>query len=436
MPYNNHLSERSMINTENNFEQKAAVTIQKHMRGYLCRLALYNSLCQEVNWMPKASGGHTAVYLPGKFSRIVLKQAGAGKAKVRLLQMRRARTILEEQNSRHLEIPLATLCGPNKEFLAETRLKIVIDNNHNWQLYLTNPQKFDNAVREMVRLFSKVFIRGITTDDPRGSLQIPVPRFDNFPLSAEGVISLIDLENIDFTPKKNALLDLAAFFPLHVELIKEEGAQLGMDYNDSGRLEKREGMIALAKSHMAHQVLNLTEERREELTKKIESTLMSLNLPDWKRNIYREQVSAGREYASPEFQQYVRELAAAKEVAPKICAMLIDKIKACIREHPNQTENISPLLLTHLGLENFVPCYVEFKRAKLYEDFADFLRDDPLMQQMGWSEQDNLPWELGHATIPGMLNGREIFYYDSQPWTLIDGNCRIYFNGESHDKLL
>lgn len=404
--------ERAMINFfEQHYRWVAAVTIQKHIRGFLSRLALYNSLSQEVDSMSKARGGSTSVYLPGKFSKIVLKQSGEGKAKARLLQMRRARTILEAQNCRHLEIPLATLCGKNHDFLAETRLKIEIDSSHNWQLYLTNPQRFDNVVREMTRLFSKVFISRMTLDDEMSSLKIPMPRYDNFPLGKEGGISLIDLENIVFTQSDNAPAALASFFPLHIDTIKEEWEKLGWDFRDSKPLERTHKMVALAKSHLTYlqeheldrdnpeQFLNLTEKRREEITKAIEDELAPVN------EFYQMLVSHSAVLSNPDFQQYLEDLATAKEIAPKICATLIDRIKAAILEHPVQTEEIPQPLLTKLGLENFVPRYVEFKRIKLYEAF------DTAYDEM----------------IPGLLNGKEIFYFDSQRWSANDSCCRIYF---------
>lgn len=212
-----------------------ATTIQRHWRGYAARVNLYDFLCTMISTMPSASTGKTPVYFPQQFSRIILKHSGYA-AKERLLLMRQTRALLKSLKCTHLEIPWATLCGGGN-FLAEKRLKINVDSNYNRKLYLSNPGLFDEAVREMTRLFSKAYIpRLVKLSESYLSIK-KVPRYDNIPLTGEGRIGLIDLQRIRFYPDDAGLKDLAAIFPCHLNTIQEEALRLGM--NVDSRFFKR-----------------------------------------------------------------------------------------------------------------------------------------------------------------------------------------------------
>lgn len=148
--------------------------------------------------------------------------------------MRQTRSILESQNSRQVEVPWATLCG-ERRYLAEKRLKINIDTEHNQQLYLSNLSLFDDAVREMTRLYSKAYISGLVVRISRFSITEGAPRYDNIPLyisKGKGCVGLIDLENITFSPSPEGLSDLAAIFPCHKAIIQDEATTLGMNADE------------------------------------------------------------------------------------------------------------------------------------------------------------------------------------------------------------
>ena len=86
---------------------------------------------------------------------VVLKNSGRHIAVKRFHQMQKVRKILEAQGSTHLVIPKANLC---QEFFVEQRLPINTDSLYNMGLYLAHSNFFDDAVREMTRLYSKVYI--------------------------------------------------------------------------------------------------------------------------------------------------------------------------------------------------------------------------------------------------------------------------------------
>lgn len=235
-------------------EDKAAITIQKHIRGYLARRPLlpsnlfpqYHTQCQkaegpESSSMPQADKGETRVYLPKEMPEVVLKSSGKQAAVKRFHQMQDVRSILDSQNSSHLVIPKASLCG---NFLVEQRLPINVDSYHNMELYLSQPQLFNEAVREMTRLFSKVYLSDLVgyQYDPLGHIADvgDFVRYDNLPLFIEdsngkkvGKIGLIDLEHMQNGSTSNSLETLARIFPLHLDIIKEEAKNLHMKINNN-----------------------------------------------------------------------------------------------------------------------------------------------------------------------------------------------------------
>ena len=130
-----------------------------------------------------------------------------------------------------------------KGFLIEERLPITIDTFENMGLYWLQPELFNEAVCEMV----KISARWNLTTDILDLRQNPISknagvkyyvRYDNLPLykvSIDGVeqgrIGLIDLERIDY-PHDKTLMNLARIFPLHYDLIKDEAHRCGISYDD------------------------------------------------------------------------------------------------------------------------------------------------------------------------------------------------------------
>ena len=221
----------------------AATVFQKNIRGFLARKPLlssdlypkYNAECvtatgPDSDLIPQAPEGKTRVYLPKAMPEVVLKKSGREKAIERFHQMQEVRSILEAQRSSHLIIPKANLC---QEFLVEERLPINADDFHNMGLYLSHPELFDEAVREMVRLFSKIYLSDLLggKHDFLGRIEGVGEgvRYDNLPLFIEeengkrvGKIGLIDLESLNNEPSYRGLATLARIFLHDLSIIKEE----------------------------------------------------------------------------------------------------------------------------------------------------------------------------------------------------------------------
>lgn len=342
---------------------KAATTIQKNVRGRLVRRAHlprgfysnYSAQCAKIGMnMPRARAGQTRVYLPTEMTDVVLKESGRKNAITRFHQMQQVRGILQSQNCSHLVIPRASLF---KEFLVEQRLPINVDTYHNISLYLAEPQAFDDAVREMTRLFSKVYLSDLLQSYINPMNRIPGVgdgvRYDNLPLyvvenrgNKEGRIGLIDLEHIQKGGSVFHLYTLARIFPLHVDIIREEAEKLGMrpddlqmqqatdrgkKYLQVGYLDhvhwcKEKGITA----DTATQIFEGSPEKEDVLTAIIEKELIKLNGGE---NSY--YVKAGISGPPKDvFKETPEDVA--KELAPKICHLLLDNLHKGLKK--NQTQ--------------------------------------------------------------------------------------------------
>lgn len=212
-------------------------------QGILSSAALsdYKSLCKRdiTEGMPMADAGKTRVYLPESYPEIVLKESGLY-SKQRYCQMYLIRKGLKELECSHLMVPRAL---PVEGFLIEERLPITVDSFDNMGLYWLQPELFDEAVREMVKISAQWDL----TSDILDYRQHPLSknagvecyvRYDNLPLykvSIDGVeqgrIGLIDLEHAD-SPHDKTLINLARLFPLHYDIIKDEADRCGISCDD------------------------------------------------------------------------------------------------------------------------------------------------------------------------------------------------------------
>lgn len=252
--------------------EKAAIIIQKYTRGFLARksflssafLPLYKDAITSIDQnTKKAPEGFTAVYLPelsGLKESIVLKHSGRKDAVSRFHQMQEARKLLTSQNCHHLIIPRARLCG---EFLVEEKLPIKGCSYHNLAIYCENSPLFDEAVKEMTRLFAKASISDLISSQPHLRLNILVGdfvRYDNLSLFISyengtpiGKIGLIDLESFYAVPARESLEDLARIFPLHVEIIKKEALVHSIIFDeDSVNEQGQRGLIYLQQGYQNH----------------------------------------------------------------------------------------------------------------------------------------------------------------------------------------
>jgi len=294
-------------------ENKAAITIQKHFRGYLVRqshlandlYSQYRMQCERViqgEKMLQAQEGKTKVYLPQELPEVVLKYSRRKEAVARFHQMQKLRSILRLQDSHCLIIPRANLCG---EFIVEQKLPVNTNSYYNMDIYLSHLQLFDEPVREFTRVFSKIYMGDLVASHPQLLLgRIPgvnnYVRSDNFPLYIEDVkgkkearIGLIDLECMENESKLKGLKILARVFPYHLNLIKDEARRIDMQFDENALNNATEkGKKYLQVGYINHlkwlrkkgistkngfQPLQISPQRVEELITLLEKKLLKLN---------------------------------------------------------------------------------------------------------------------------------------------------------------
>lgn len=334
----------------------SARVIQKCAREFLERKSKqYDVLCGNVlengSAFPRASEGATKVYLPDKMPKIVLKLAGE-EAQNRLGQMKHIRQFLNSHDCTHLAIPEASIKG---EFLIERRLPINTGLYHNIELYLTYPESFNDAIREMTRLYSEHYIGDILVPQfsPFALLSGEEGydiRFDNMPLFIEegkggnlvGKIGLIDLERLEDHPRVNGLEELARMFPLHLDVIQDEAnklnlrfdndalinaSEMGRRYLNAGFSEFNEWLKHKEDAHALSPVFEISNENKAELVSSIKDELLRLN--------------AGR--SSPDFlsinERNPEEIA--EEFAPIIAQMLMQNIQNEIERNEAEIKELT-----------------------------------------------------------------------------------------------
>lgn len=442
----NHTS--TLITPADSPEDKAAIIIQKYIRGYLARKPFlprslfpqYFAQCEKANGpesssIPQALGGKTRVYLPKKMPEVVLKNSGQEDAIKRFHQMQEVRSILDSQNSTHLIIPKARLCG---NFLVEQRLPIKVDSYHNMELYLSRPQIFDEAVREMTRLFSKVYLSDLV-----GYQIIPLGhiadvedfvRYDNLPFfivenegKKLGKIGLIDLEHIQNGPTSESLEVLVRIFPYHLDIIKEEAEKLHMEI-DNASLENaaKRGKKYLQAGFADHlkwlkqkdistetppQPFEVNKERITKLKVLVEEELLKLNRGE--NNHYKR---IGYQF-TPLKNFFIEDpKKAAKEHAECIVLKIIANIKSQI-EKQQEEKNKKPI--SESELVSFRSLII--KRLKLYEGVDKLIKISPNAQFNidFWEicEAKNISEQLIYVVIQELVNGGELFFFDPAYYT-------------------
>lgn len=431
-------------------EDKAAIIIQKCIRGYLARKPLlscnlypqYKDQCEktkgpESHSIPQADGGKTTVYLPKEMPEVVLKSSGRKDAITRFHQMQEVRTILSSQNSSCLIIPKANLC---QDFLVEQRLPINVDSYHNMGLYLSQPQMFDQAVREMTRLFSKIFLSDFVSyqNNPLGHIDGvgDFIRYDNLPLyivekngKKEGKIGLIDLEHIQNRPSSEGLETLVRIFPFHLDIIKEEAKNLKMKINDkslNASVEKGKKYLQVGFSNhlewlkqkdvstnIAAQPFEISLQRANELTNLIEKELLKLN-----QGINDLFVKKG--YADKPQKNFLTENPEemAKELAANISPLIIGNIKAQIEKKQNkQLGKLSGEFMTESELVSLRSPVL--KRPKLRKGVDRLISKNQKIkfEKNGSYEKRDIADQLVYVVIEELVKGGEIFFFDPAYYT-------------------
>lgn len=442
-------------------EDKAATTIQKCVRGYLARkphlpshlYPQYNAQCEkakgpESDSIPQAQGGKTRVYLPKEMPGIVLKNSGRKAAITRFHQMQEVRSILDSQNSSHLIIPKANLC---QDFLVEQRLPINVDKYHNMGLYLSQPQMFDEAVRELTRLFSRVFLSDLISCqyEPLGHITDVEDnvRYDNLPLyvveengKKEGKIGLIDLEHIQKGPSYKGLITLARIFPFHLDVIKNEASKLKIEIREvsldasaeKGRKYLQVGFIDhlnwLKKkgisTEMPPKPFQVSSQRVLQVTSLIEKELLNFD-----KGLIDPFVRKG----SSCFDQCPKDFLdgnpeeTAKELAASITPLIISNIQAQIAI--KRTERLSKLSernITEAELVSLGSPIVH--RPKLYKG-ADELILKSTKNQLKWKkfQAQEIAEQLVYTVMQELVKGGEIFFFDPAYYTEGHNNCWIRY---------
>ena len=449
----------------NTVEDRAATSIQKHFRGYLARKSHlpsnlyphYRVQCDRTNGgeshsLPQAKGGKTKVYLPREMPGVVLKNSGRRNAITRFHQMQGVRSILNSQNSSHLIIPKANLC---KEFLVEQRLPINVNSYHNMGLYLSQTGLFDEAVRELTRLFSRVYLGDLVSyqHNPLGHIAgvEDFVRYDNLPLyvveengKKEGKIGLIDLEHVQKGPYFGGLETIARIFPLHLDLIKNEASKLKMKVNEGaldasaekGRkylqvgfsdhlqwLKQKGVSTKISSGKIPSESFQVDSQRIEELTSLLEKELLKLNqgVNDlFTRNKVLDKPQKDFLTENPEEM--------AKELAPSITLMIIDNIKAQIDKHQNkQLSEMSGKDITESDVVSLRSPVI--KRPTLHEGIDTLLLNNEKIKfkrTLGFEAQD-IAEQLAYVIMENLVNGGEIFHFDPAYYTGGHNFCWIRY---------
>lgn len=438
---------------------KKVITIQKYIRGYLARkphlpnslFPHYHDQCEKLKQpqfhsIPEAEGGKTRVYLPPAIPSIVLKKAGRKNAIERFHQMQKVRSILESQNSSHLVIPKANLCD---EFLVEQKLPINVDSFHNMEVYLSQPKLFDEAVRELTRLFSRVYLSDLVSSqvNPLGHISGvgDFVRYDNLPLYIvgekgikKGKIGLIDLEHMQLSPNPKSLDTLARIFPLHLDIIKNEANKLKMSFNESSlESSASKGRKYLEIGFTNHlewlsqndistdnfsKLFTITPQRKDELTTRIKNELLKLNQG------INELFSKKGYFETPQknfFTDNPEELA--QELAVEIIPLLIKNTKEEIKQ--KQIEALGKIdgeKITRSHLVSLRSPYI--KRRKLYKGIESLIARHPkvsLETKMG--EHRDIVTQLTEVYMRELVSGGEIFYFDPAYYTAGHDTCWIRY---------
>lgn len=304
---NENSSEKTLSDKEN-----AAKRIQQSFREYVQEKGglsqpsydEYRQLIQETKFMQRAEGGITAVFLPESNPSIVLKQSGRGDAIKRFEQMEKVRDLLSIQQSSHITVPWGAVV---EDFVIEEKLPIQADRFHNMGLYINNPSLFDESIRELAKMFSKLVLTDLVSPQTHATSNIVgnVVRWDNLPLYIEekdgikkGKIGLVDLEHVaknslneknEWSDSAHGYMDLARIFPYHLPILLEEIQKTGFQIDENKMKEAaKKGETYLHVAYVIHDIwikeneiqttlnLNLPPSVRDKIAKRLEAELLSI----------------------------------------------------------------------------------------------------------------------------------------------------------------
>lgn len=412
----------------------AATTLQAFIRAHSISKNLlppemydnYSHACKNKKKAPRAQEGDTAVYLPKEMPEVVLKESGRTQAIERFHQMQEVRSIVESQNSTHLIIPRANLY---KKFLVEDRLPINVDCYHNMGLYFFQSQLFDEAICELVRLFSKGYIGDLVNSQAHPLSRIEgagdFVRYDNLPLyiteeggKQKGKIGLIDLEHFKDSPEPEGLETLAKIFPLHLNIIKEEAQKLGMVINKkSVDAAAEKGIKYLNVGFLDHfkwlekkgvlsdipfkNLFHITSERKLQLTNVVKNELLVLNngtndlFP--RKNMKQE---PARDFLKVDSE-------AAKELSEILTPRILSNIKKELNSY--LLEDKSERELSIYEMVSLRSPYI--KRETLHEEVGQEVAKLINAQKFPYWQYNYIAEQLTHVIIQDLLKNGELFSY-------------------------
>lgn len=452
-------------------EELAATSLQKFIRGFNARKPLlpndfyprYKKECiltlgPDKDSIPQANTGKTKVYLPKNMPEVVLKESGRKDAVQRFHQMQKVRNILEAQGSARLVIPKASLC---QHFLIEQRLPINADNYHNMGLYLSNLQLFDDAVREMTRLFSRICI-GDLFNQPYQKHPLSyidgmndMIRYDNMPLYIEeekgrnvGKIGLIDLEQIKEQNSLSAvhqvpiivyspIKTLAIIFPWHGDIIKEEAAKLKMDFNEDDfnmAIEKGKKYFQLgyinhanwlkAKGITSKSAINsiqITPERVQEINQVVVKEWLKINMGV---NEYVVRVGGFLGYTPPKNFLKDSPEQAVKELSSEVVSLILANLNSILKEKLNLQPNFDLSEGQLISLRSQV-----IGTEKILKGVEEVVEksDKITKENLNFGDTHDMAQQLAYTVIKELERGGEIFHYDDNIFKGSHKQCWIRY---------
>ena len=351
--------------------------------------------------------------------------------------MQDVRSILDSQKSSHLVIPKASLSG---NFLVEERLPINVDSYHNMGLYLAQPQLFDEAVREMTRLFSKMYLGDLVNSqlNPLGHIADvgDFVRYDNLPLYIEeiegkkvGKLGFIDLEHMENEPSPEGLATLVRIFPFHLDIIKEEAKNLGMKIDDkcleASALKGEKYLQVGFADHLGwlkqkgvstdvnQQHFEVGPERIKELTDLAKDELLKLN--QGVNAIFTRMDLLGTGPDKNFLKGNPNEIA--REFANTITPMIVDNIKTQIEnKRKKELEKIKGESMSGEELVSLRSPVI--KRLELHKNAEQFLEESDQTKFRSFPSDVNLIAEqLAYVIIQELVKGGELFYFDPAYYT-------------------
>ncbi len=461
-------SEESNVTPNLERESRAAVKIQALVRGVFARQAVlprhigfkdYAPLVKNVEGMRKNSAGKTAVYFPSEMNEIILKKSGKSESKVRFHQMQEVRTVLRRQGASHLVIPKAVRFG---EFLVEMRLPIESNTYHNMCLYQSDPQLFDEVVKELVAMSKEVYLSDVVSNQlhPSNNIVGNTVRYDNLPLfvveengKREGKIGLIDLEHaVILANKMNELklnperlnfelmckgvatveelierdkyagfVTLARIFPYHKDMIIVAAAPLPLPVVDSLKMQAAMGEKYYQKMIVDHvnyierkgvsfeltQPLDsLSAEREAEIAKCVKEELLALDRGE--NPIFLRQ-NLPLKFEGGGFLKGDKE-AAAEALAAPLTKEILSRIRKTIQKTQNEAFN-------HLGKNMSSMTDLLNTRSlcfQRYEIDSGILFNDRFKESISGNSDFSreIEEQLAHRVIEELVKGGEFFDYD------------------------